>query len=82
MDKHHFPKKSTFSCSLIHPELNNWVLTETQLDWGEMKGQRGSLTHSQLKANAFNAAYLRSFEEKALVSSVVLCGNFLALKFM
>jgi len=58
MDKHCFPKKSTFSCSLIHPEFNNWVLTETQLDWGEMKGQRGNLTHSQLKAKPFNAAYL------------------------
>lgn len=57
------------------------MLTETQLDWEEMKGRRGSLTHSQLKVNAFNAAYLGSFEEKALVSSVVLCGNFLALKF-
>lgn len=47
-----------------------------------MKGQRESLTQSQLKENAFNAADLRSFEEGALVSSVVLCGNFLALKFV
>lgn len=47
-----------------------------------MKGQRGSLTRSQLKANAFNAANLRGFEEEALVSSVVLCGKFLALKFV
>lgn len=46
-----------------------------------MKGQRGSWTQSQLKASAFNAARLRCFEE-ALVSSVVLRGNFLALKFV
>lgn len=58
------------------------MLAEAQLDWGEMKGQRGSLTQRQLKANAFNAANLRGFEEEAPVSSVVLCGNFLALKFV
>jgi len=75
------PPKKHFLMLFNPSRINNWVLTETQLDWEEMKGQSRSLTHSQLKMNVFNAAYLRSFEEKALMSSVALGSNFLALKF-